>query len=191
MRASFCMEVIEAESRRREMIMTRTPSGAAIRAVARQPSSVEITVSMFSRSRFSSFVWSLGSQVKTLTRVEAEGSKTIVHLYCPRVVPKRPPYREDEWTSLNESQSSKTFFGTVPQVSLGRQLHRSTYRPSSWSTLKQVGSGLFFQAFQSESTGNLRGLKCCRTVFSRSREAMWATRLVATGSLRKLSSFVR
>src|ERR1700722_19494893 len=80
MRGSLCIEVMEAESRHCETMMTRTPSGAAMRVVERQPSSVAITLSMFSRRRPSSFAWSLGSHVKTLTRVAAVGSRAIVFI---------------------------------------------------------------------------------------------------------------
>src|SRR5271156_1301713 len=125
MRASFCIEVIEAESRHCEMIMTRTPSGAATRLVERQPSRVVITVSIFSRSRFSSVVWSLGSQVKTLTRVAAEGSKAILSI-CSVLGwgAEKAPYCEDEWTIANESQNGKTF-------RLGFSVARRTYTDES------------------------------------------------------------
>jgi hypothetical protein len=82
-----------------------------------------------------------------LTRVAAEGSKAILSICIVlRWVPKGAPYCEDEWTSLNESQNSKTILGTAAQVSLGRHLLRSAYRPGKYCS----------RAFQMASKKHLR-----------------------------------
>src|ERR1700722_11973549 len=107
MRGSLCIEVMEAESRHCETMMTRTPSGAAMRVVERQPSSVAITLSMFSRRRPSSFAWSLGSHVKTLTRVAALGSRAIVSICIFLGGAEKAPYCEDERENSNESVSHR------------------------------------------------------------------------------------
>jgi hypothetical protein len=72
--------------------------------------------------------------------------------------PKKAPYCEDEWTSLNESQNSELFCGPAAQVSLGRYVHRSTYYFSSRSLLIQVALRAFLRAFQSELIGGQLGL---------------------------------